>query len=367
MTVTAIRKDNKHKRKTPSSILARKRYRSSHNFDITLNELPPFPAYPKAKLQELVKGSREYKRVLELHRYEGEDVAGQRGVIQKHNIGDFYVHLCQALFGGRIVHKDGNSGRNTPGLNYMPDIIIRKRDGTNHVEVKGFGTKRQVECRKGQAEGFVYNLLRRMDAGEVTPEVDYALFRYQKTDHHHFHQIEAQDLLNLVAQNTQDLLILPTNLILFLLAFSSPREKDHSTSKQGKNDLYYAITRAGTTILRTHYHNPAEALEAIEECRTPRMNKRSGLRGPIITEKTKRDLYLDRLVAEQFSSSDLVGRLSVNGIPINPFTITHYHMPRNDYTEWLAHFSENHGSVLNEICLSDLHEQDGNGREILPF
>ena len=271
-----------------------------------------------------------------------EDVV-KHAAIANSNIGHFYAALYHGMiYGGKgkltRLYKT-NIQRMMDGQSrvFRPDIVIQSRYGTGYVEVKATSTKNsRPHCSYRQLENYLYSLFRRINAGDSAPFVEYAIFRYGTSrTMNGLGKINKQDLVERLCRGTRDLLIMPSNLVLWMFAISQVQVQ---YGKELSNGGPLMKSRPnGSTITMLH--------KGLENFSHEDFQDPNGLRNLAI------DLFIDKLRVHKSFSPMLI----VDGVNfLIPFSITRYYLPGNVYPEWISHLNRNRKEILGNLKLDDL-------------
>jgi hypothetical protein len=311
---------------------------------------------------------------------EAKSMMHRRLDVSKKNTGIFYIHLYHGIFGGQICKEDGEYVDSIPlfsensGLKFFPDIIIKKHKDF-YVEVKSssknhnrpwFG-KRQV---KDYFTGIIENQHSDMLAG---------IFRYGDRHTQKLHVCKDKNhrrcdnscFVEKLSHSTKDLIVLPHNLLTFLLVISRIEDMDQSTStNNSSSEKYFRPYGSWISLLHKHYKNPIEAIDGIILNNEKKYSKFTNIfkKQEITLEKAKnhlelildemklKDFFFEELEARQYSSPD---NLYCRNYNVRPFTVTYYSNKQPD--EWREYFIKNKNNIANRLGIdlkSDLEKEN---------
>ncbi len=296
--------------------------------------------------------SKKEREELEL---ENEKIAGQRRVISNHNTSSLFADLYSLLYGGRV--NKGNAldtriyleGRRRV---FSPDIIGEFRRDQRFTEVKGASMNGLPYCSLKQIENYAFSLLGRLESGDVSPAVNYAIFRYGNNSRPlHLDRLNNSQLLRRLSSERKNLTIIPFNLLLLLLNLS--RFDTVNQTKSHSSVDFQDYLRPRIAVL-TMLHERKEAIEKIvKKYHAPYEDWSQKFVGKL------GDLHLDGLESENSMSPPIRMNYSPGEEPItiSPFSITRYFLPEKAQKNWLAHFRENHARILGNHGLEDFFER----------
>ena len=272
-------------------------------------------------------------------------VAGRKARIAKINCSRFYVELYAGIFRGHskpFGRADLNFSGESNG-SFRPDVMKKDKYGHHATEVKTTSVKRsQPLCGREQAAHFFLYLNEKIKIGEERPSFDYAFFSYGDYHNSDLGKENREGLLRKLSGNTNSLVVVPSNLALFLFLTSSIRDYNHKSSEAGNRVPCPKYFTPKKTVLNLLADN-AEGVDKMVR------RSRSHLRY---------ELSLDKLKMERFESPTVV----VNGkYSMEPFMITKYSFHPKDEEVWLKHFYKNYSSILEGAKIPDLT------KEAVPF
>jgi len=257
------------------------------------------------------------------------EIQGQKNNIVKNNIGEFYRCLFQALFGGKIVYYDGTDINGT----YHPDIKVKRRGEIIHEEIKAsWSEKGQPWMSERQITGYLWNLMH-----DECSEVITGIFNYKMPRKQRLYSNDSTNnrvLVGKLSKSTTRLLILPHNLLSFILSISK--------GGPGEYRLPYA---QWISLLHENWENPAKGIEGILEHAQEKYP--SGLLGV-----NKKDFCLDNLKADQYDS---LANVYCGSHKVKDFVITEY--KDSSYSDWKDYVKNNLDSFLYALGIGKAYER----------
>jgi hypothetical protein len=290
----------------------------------------------------------------------------ERQNISGKNLGRFYTRLAAGIFRGtqldesEIVQQIEFQGELR---GFQPDILFEDDGGRTATEVKATSKKKQRPyCRVRQVENAFFWLLDQYNAGEV-PVMNEVLFRYgNRRKMIPFHFSQNNGLVYRLSNETRDVLNVPYNLMAFMLKCSSRNNRNHMSSKGRCFEDGWELSGKAITLFHRYPDKPLQAAEELLKFKTGSTTPQGWRRA--LGHFNLDDFYLDTLIGDQYRTSDIAGKISMQGFEqlsdgefkltqshdVAPFSITQYHMPRADYIAWLEGLNKNHRFQL-ESCL----------------
>lgn len=332
--------------------------------------LPQIPMPSTPALYELAK--KENLELLysmgqtgEKRKKKPEELAAQRIMRQrldtsKKNTSKFYLNLFQALYGGKISKQNDAplfpdeqiQVCSIPG--FRPDLVISGELRETYVEIKSSSLKQKSWFAHKQFLSYSRALLENKGSEMLT-----AIFRYGKRENVKLyicnnkdgHKCNNRCLVDKLSNSTRNLLVIPHNLLTFLLMLCHSKDMSH-VSSQGRNfENYKRPHGTWLTFFHDYWRNPDEAINKTLEYAE---SKDSDLMG-----FSREDFYLDDLEATQHDAPRIYCRNHRIGNNIGekwkPFIITEYKTPYN--TEWTSHFRDNLDSFLENLCMKDDYDK----------
>ncbi|MEK6818932.1 MAG: hypothetical protein AABY10_03270 [Nanoarchaeota archaeon] len=289
--------------------------------------------------------------------------AAQRRFVAGGNTSHLYSHVYKSIFGGRVAQLD--NGYTTVSMPwdetryFRPDIVKDTKNGKKYTEIKAVSTRTsQPHCSIPQFEDYAFFLLYGLAIGDSSPSVDYALFRYGDRNLTGQHSLSNDSLASKLANETRDLVVLPSNLAMFLFLNMRQKIYNQSSSASTINQRAYWDVRSSDLNL-LHNHSPLDAIEKImahslNMTQTTRRNKNAMID----------NLFLDRLSVERKKSPEIsLGRKQ----RLKTFPITRYKLSARDQKEWNDHFLREHERILGSLGVRDLYAEIGEEVEQVDF
>jgi len=279
-----------------------------------------------------------------------QKLMNRRMKIAQENTGRFFLDICHALYGGRVLKEaeaplfpeDLSTLFLDPG--FRPDIVVSGKLKTTYIEVKAAsvnGGGPQFAHR--QFLNYSYALLH--DPGS---EMFAAVFKYGTRKslglyvchNEDGHRCDNRCLVNALSDSTNSLIYLPHNLVTFLLMISPTVLRDHSSSNTTRDFEFYKDPYATwLSFLHKYHETPSLAIEQIMN----RTRRRSGgyYRAEVLQGFSIEDFYLGDLVATQRMANNVYCRRRKAGSLRDEkrrkyFLVTEYTNPR--HKEWVTHF-----------------------------
>ena len=281
-------------------------------------------------------------------------VQNQRIVISAKNTGSFYVELFKELYHGRILREtklplfpfhdiDMQEG-------FFPDVVVNGQARKIYAEVKAISTHTaQPFFGYYQIANYCLSLLENKGSKMIT-----GIFKHggRLPVKNHLcekkirgkHKCDNRCLVGRLSKSTKSLLVLPHNLLMFILSLSHVDEMDQDSSNSSRMSETYK--RPYGTWLTSLHKNYEEPMQAVDEILEHAKKKLLGL-GDLKPE----DFFLKDLSARQFQSPDNVYCRNCN---VHPFTITEYR--NNNFDGWMDHFKKNHSLILENMRVKEVYD-----------
>jgi hypothetical protein len=276
--------------------------------------------------------------------------------VMKRNISLFYEFLFAGVYGGVVqrVYKTETERIGTERRNSHPDIVLDGCFQTIITEVKATSFRSsKYYCGERQLENMVHAMLKGLSRNRTkTHDFQYAFFVYGNhadylngfVDKKQPPLVNLIDLNRVLAEKTKLLVVLPSNLLLYLLMQA---ERTVFNQVSSGSTLDYAKTWLVRAREVTSFGNGNLELD-------------SNRLLPTSTEKVREFLCLDELVREE---STVTPELSSLRVPIAPFRAVRYRNPGN---RWIASFKKNHAMFLESwLAVRDLHAEKKRRKEEL--
>jgi hypothetical protein len=321
-------------------------------------DLPKGVVYTQEELDEHEK--QRFELATEWEKYgSGRRHAG------KHYFGRMYALLYAAKYGGRAPNIRGSNGIRQIGKEsrlFQPDVISPRKSWEQYTEVKansfrGGGFSLGVL----QLENYCGVILDGL-AKDSFHFVNYAFFRHgERNDHRVLSDEKMGDtsprrdkarLVRRVSCQTRDLLVLPINLLIFLLSHGDYHRieiRDQETSESNIDSQRYFSLKSGAISTLHDEHRGIHNL---------------------MTKPATRDLcdMIDKLSLEalKVERGMLSNNFYINGRKVEPFPVTRFYMSPADEQAWLKIFRENSAEILTKwLGIDDLFSGEAADRS--PF
>lgn len=281
--------------------------------------------------------------------------------------GKFYVHLFQGLYGGKIM-RDGEVHHNEVPLygrvnvaSFKPDIVIPNGTGEMQVEVKSYAThKGSPTFGAHQFSSYTRSFLENPYSKVVV-----GIFKYGKgnspqklylCDYHGKreapdHKCDSRCVIRKLSSTTRNLLVVPHNLLSFLLSVAYVDGRDQASTKsiRDREDYFLPLGR-WMSWLHKHQEEPLLAIGKILEDK----GKRIGQKRTFGMLPKPKDFLLEDLVAERQESPTNIfcGSYKVRGYDGSSFPITVYTNPRVD--DWREKIGGHLDSYLMNVGIYDV-------------
>lgn len=294
-----------------------------------------------------------------------EDYGRARRNAAKHYLGRTYAQLYQGLFRGRLPNFNCQQGTLRIGKKdrlFRPDVI-RLEEGNNHyIEIKANSFRRgSFSLGALQLENYCGVILQEGSSGSASPFFEYAFFRHGTRREYNTLVGESKEtppsqdrnfLLERITTQTKDLIIVPVNLLIFLLAhgdYHRIETRDQETSDSPIDSQRYFCLKSGVVSILHNKHRGINTL---------------------LTKPRARDLceMVEKLGLEalRVQRTELPKGFSINGREVKPFPVTRFYMSPEDEKAWFKTFQKHHADILTKwLEIDDLFgEVDA---EVSPF
>ncbi|MEK6891404.1 MAG: hypothetical protein AABX03_04685, partial [Nanoarchaeota archaeon] len=275
----------------------------------------------------------------------------QRKAITKKNIGRYFVTLYANLYGGDVSpqFKHTYEYYSNGHRKFHPDITRKTRHGKHDTEIKAASnSNNQNWIGVKQLENYAHNYLKSLESGLKESTTDYSFFRYgpyQKKSNVKLSSLTNSELKKEISRDPnssrRDLLVLPANLLLFILSSSKYHKRPISrvSSNTGVNEASYWIVGPGGL---SELHKGLESLDYF-------------MRHTFLEQEARELFMLDSLNVETSITPEEVycGRHKVK-----PFRVTRYFLPKDALISWNSHFRQNHKTILEEVGIKNLHHEE---------
>lgn len=328
----------------------------------------PMPSTPA--LRELAK--RENLKLLDsmtrkggkrrkLEQLGAEFIGRQRKNISVRNTSTFYLNLFLALYGGKIIRDNSAPLFPEPDIDiswdsyFYPDVLVAGEKRVSFGEVKAIsvnGAKPFFGYR--QMAGYWRNLLENRGSEMFAAIFKYGNWRpvkYHICHNEDDHKCDNRCLVRNLSKTTRSLLVIPNNLLTFLLMLSPSQEMDQRKTRRGNGrETYKKPYGTWLTCLHKNYDNPKKAIDEILKHAD---SKHLGL-----MYFSKKDFFLDDLKVKKTTSPDNLYCRSKRGFPmykIKSFDIVKYDTLHHD--AWIRHFKDKLDDFLDCLGIKELYKE----------
>ncbi len=315
-----------------------------------------------------------------------KSVNARRKVASKNTTGAFYTALFDEMYREQILarssmplFRDSDTGEYVePG--FRPDSRVNGDSKNTYVEVKAISVKSGMPF-------FGYSQIANGIAASLEDEgaeIMAGIFRHGKGENSHLERCRKKDLgkhpcdnrclVQNLGCNTNDLLIVPHNLLTFLLSISKSWRMNQTRSNSTRDYEDYKLPYGGwITMLHRHYEDPYSTVREIFDFKTRKERisptgrtslLRSDLKGGFKFE----DFYLEDLKATQKTfginkdgkeaPKERIYCRSARGVPIyriQPFTITEYTNPDN--RKWVETMGQKLDALISLLGIEEQYER----------
>lgn len=302
------------------------------------------------------------------------------------NIGSFYSQMYRVLSGKQEASPDDIVEIikvNGDLRSLRPDIASNTLSGREYIEVKASDIHGATkDCRKAQVENYSWSLLNQLSNGSVLPSVEYAFFRYGRSDESSkLHSLTSERAAIKLSKSTQDLLVIPFNLALLLFANSEIIQRKR---ENGDDQDYFRVSGKALSLLNEmnhfdlsgfieNYHQHVNSnLDWLVKRGRITIYKRASIEERLesaLQFAKRKSLCLDDFVIKR-KMSDEIQPLVYGSTEVTPFAVTTYAL--KDPERWVNSFARNHRSILSALNLRDLFyeqkkEQEAAKKREVPF
>jgi hypothetical protein len=315
-------------------------------------------------------------------------VNARRKVSSKRSTGAFYTALFDELYRDRILanasmplFRESSTGEYYE-VGFRPDSQVAGDLRNTYIEVKAISVwMGKPFFGYSQIANSIAALLEDNGAEVMT-----AIFRYGKGHESPFlgrckrkeegrHICDNRCLVKTLSHRTQDLLIVPHNILLFLLAISKSERMDQTRSNSSRNSEDYRRPY-GTwiTMLHEHYKN-CSAFQKIFDFKTAREKSQGGnsVRTTLLRLSGEEDFNLADFHLEDLTATQRIFGIdedgndipeeriycrSARGIPIyriKPFTITEYKNPHG--RKWVETMREKLPALIELLDIKKQYDR----------
>jgi len=236
----------------------------------------------RAGLRRLAKEKRLHLFATTRKKRETPEAAAARSImrqrldVSKKNTSNFYFSLFQAVYGGKILRQNdmplfpAEKDQVYSDHTFYPDMIIGGKSKTTYVEIKAVSmNSAKPFFGHRQFAGYCGALLENRGSDMFAAIFKYGNSRPVKShvcSNEDGHKCDNRCLIEKLSTSTRSLLVIPHNLLTFILVLAHSQEMDH-TSSQSTNDFEKYKMPYGTwlTFLHEDYENPSKAIKKILE------------------------------------------------------------------------------------------------------
>ena len=275
-----------------------------------------------------------------------EDYGRARQDATKSCFGKAYAHLYTMKYGGRVANYHENNGLRTIGKReqkkFQPDVIKPMKRGTHYIEVKANSFRRGgFGLAVHQLENYCGVVLQQGLEEQNVPAVDYAFFRHgDRNDTKILHgevgasspEKDQLQLTKRIATQTKDLLVVPLNLLIFLLSHGNYHRVEIRNQEKYRSgpQTYFSLKSGVVSILHDEHRGINNLMQ------TPKVRNLSEL-----IEK----LGIEALKVQR---TEFPKGITVNGREVKPFPVTRFYMSPKDEKAWFKIFQQHHVEMLTE-------------------
>ncbi len=319
--------------------------------------------YPQIKMPS----GPELRRLARAGKITAEEQArmimGQRQVTSVKNTSKFYVDLFRELYESRIL-EDTEMPLFTPPVSinplFLPDVVVNGHMRTTFVEVKAISDRnKRPFFGHRQFAGYCGALLNNPGSKMLTGIFCYGGETYEKLylcakkkSHKEKHKCDNRCLVEKLSHSTNSLLVLPHNVLSFLLMLTYSVEMDQKNAQSSLGFEHYKRPyKAWMELLVEDFQRPFQTMQKILEHAHSHYLDLWGFK--------INDFYLEDLEARSVYSPDNLYCYSSrernqrrSRFKIKPFPIIEYTTPC--HSEWMKYFSEKLDLFLGDIGIKDI-------------
>jgi hypothetical protein len=292
------------------------------------------------------------------------NIMNRRINVSMENTGRFYVSLCNVLYGGQITRASEaplfpNDEKNVWSIHgFKPDILIKGDLKTTAIEVKATSSdKGRINFARKQYLRYSQAFLEDKGSEMFTSVFKYGRGKSMKLylcENKTGHKCDNRCLVEKLSNSTRSLLVIPHNLLTFLLMISPSEEKYHSTSNTSRDyEQYKKVFGTYFTLLHDSWENPGQAIKNVLDF--------AGSKWLGLGDLNLDDFYLQDLQVTQQKAPDVycrnrkIGQIvyhwkrgeGIVGQEWKPFIITEYKTPYN--IEWRKYFEEKFDAFIKGL------------------
>ncbi|MFA5174053.1 MAG: hypothetical protein WC438_02635 [Candidatus Pacearchaeota archaeon] len=279
---------------------------------------------------------------------EARSIMNQRIDVSKKNTSLFFRTLFQSLYGGEFTNIHG---RDSNGY-FHPDLVIGQGENKKDIEVKAVSAiNAKPLFGHRQFRGYCWNLI-----NQEASEMYSAIFKYgnRKMENRNSvklyvcsaknrdeHNCDNRCLAERLSNADKSLLILPHNLLSFILMISEHQDMDHTNSDSFDSETYGKPYGAWLSLLHKNWNNSGEAVDRIFSDKRLKEFKLMGMK--------PEDFYLNELKTRQF---EYPLNACCQGYKIKPFIVTEYENPIHE--KWRKKLEDNLESIFLSMGIKDI-------------
>jgi hypothetical protein len=281
--------------------------------------------------------------------------------------GRFYTHVFHALYGGEIMREGSGGGYaarfpliDEVGTTFFPDILLKNGTLDLYIEVKAFCASHGLpKFGFRQFCNYTRSFLENPNSATIAGIFKYGtggsnnrgklyLCKFHGKEQKPTHHCNSQCVASSLSSSTRDLIILPHNLLSFLLSISKTEVHNQESSQSPIDSEEYFLPKSHwLTLLKENADHPERAIEAVLADESILSGRRR------ITRKLPDPSFflLEGLAALQYESPDNIyyGPHRIrNGVnDKTTFRITDY--TPSDSSGWAEHIARNLEEFLDEV------------------
>ena len=263
-----------------------------------------------------------------------------RSITSGENISEFFKYLYASIYGGRVKKDPWRRGLNGSNqYSFNPDVVREEEGITIYTEIKATSAhSSQLHSRLKQEANNLCRILEEVEAGR-TPEMEYALFRYGRTDLKGLHLLNNSQLVKTLAKSDKGLVISPFNHFLHLTTTSRLETRNQKTSGFNEDSPNYHVIRGGT---HTELQDPERYL--------------SELREAISQKRVLKELCLEDIKVEQGMTPKIEGFYRAP-FTVEPFPVTRYFVPEEKYERLIQNIAKHRKELTEALGIPDVTQE----------
>jgi hypothetical protein len=193
---------------------------------------------------------------------------------------------------------------------------------------------------------------------EKNPEFELGIFRYgHPRKHVNLHFYSTDKFVDILANSTKELVIMPSNLALFSFISARHQARNRDGTKSETKCTNYHRYSSKFLYSLANQEDPMNYLfsmpfqEDAPEAFALMPHK-------AIAELVFDKLLIDKLDFKRFSSEE-IGNIKCRKYNFKPFQITQFFMQEQDKKQWLKQFAKHHSYFLEDLVgIRDLYEEN---------